>query len=129
MAEEESEYDFDDEFSSEDIDDDDDEAEMVAVDGGVGEQEKPADSAEKKAANDDKKKDISKEAKRLEFKVKGKLRNRQMYFGGLPLAKEKATMVVDSAPAPERLEAIQKKIRERPKKFSTETFLDLFLQD
>ena len=52
-----------------------------------------------------------------------------MYFGGLPLAKEKPTMVIDSKPTAWQLNAAQKKIRDKPKKFSTEAFLDLYLKE
>ena len=50
-----------------------------------------------------------------------------MYFGGLPLASDGASMVVDRQ-TPEQLERL-KQMREQPKKFSTEAFLDLYMQE
>jgi len=45
-----------------------------------------------------------------------------MYFGGLPLSTEKASMVVDQKPSAKQIESRR---AEKPKNFSTEAFLDL----
>ena len=52
-----------------------------------------------------------------------------MFFGGLPLSDKGASMVVDEKPSAQRLEFIKKRRAERPKKFSTEAFLDLYQQE
>ncbi len=58
----------------------------------------------------------------------GSLRNTQMYFGGLPLSAGMPSMVVDQM-APIRLQFIKQKRKERPKRFSTDAFLDLYMAE
>ena len=58
--------------------------------------------------------------------TQGKLRNTQMYFGGLPLNTDQASMIVDQRATPQRLAFIRHRQESRPKKFSTEAFLDLY---
>ena len=38
-------------------------------------------------------------------------------------------MVVETEPAPERLQFLRQKQGDRPKKFSTDTFLDLYMKE
>ena len=62
--------------------------------------------------------------------VEGKLRNTQMYFGGIPLNTQKPTMVIDQLPSSGVVNDAQSSVESRPvkpKKFSTEAFLDLYL--
>lgn len=66
--------------------------------------------------------------KKTEAVKPGKLRNTQMFFGGLPLSTNPASMVVDQEATPEQLEQMKQR-RDRPKKFSTEAFLDLFMKE
>jgi hypothetical protein len=52
-----------------------------------------------------------------------------MYFGGLPLSSAgKPSMVVDKM-TPLRLQFIKQKRQERPKRFSTDAFLDLYMAE
>ena len=52
-----------------------------------------------------------------------------MFFGGMPLSGKGASMVVEEKPSTQRLEFIKRHQAERPKKFSTEAFLDLYQQE
>ena len=65
------------------------------------------------------------EVRNFEREEGGKVRNRQMFFGGLPLSNERATMVVERNPIMDSHAGRPK----QAKKFSTDAFLDLYLNE
>ena len=57
------------------------------------------------------------------------MRNRQMFFGGLPLNNDRATLLVERKAGPGGAGAGLSMLPPKAKRFSTEAFLDLYLQE
>ena len=52
-----------------------------------------------------------------------------MFFGGLPLSNNKATLVLEKKASPSDVGAGWGALPQKAKRFSTEAFLDLYLQE
>ena len=123
-SEEESEdsLDDDDGFSSEDID----EENQDAVGGERRRQASPSRPLHQTGASPH----LAEAGHRnFESEDGGKVRNRQMFFGGLPLNNSKATLLVERRAGPGDAGAGFSPPPRKAKRFSTEAFLDLYLQE